>query len=203
MSFFAEFNFEILYKPGPKNANADYLSRPVRSVLVMKQENMEPSLMDILKYLSEGSVPGKDAKVARAIKARARNYLVYDQELYRRTSKGIRYIPGIQERSSIMTGLHDEIGHWDFKTTYDVISQRFWWPTIRPYVSRFVKSCDVCQKINPPAQNRPYGKMPISGLFHTWSIDFEGPLPVTYLGARYKILAVEHMTGWPVAQPID
>ena len=31
-STFSEYNFEIVYRPGPRNANADYLFRPVRLV---------------------------------------------------------------------------------------------------------------------------------------------------------------------------
>ena len=73
---------------------------------------------------------------------------------------------------------------------------------MRMEVAHFVRSCDVCQKTNPPEQSTPYGKMPVSGLFHTWSLDFAGPLPRTQLGSRYLLIGVEHLTGWPVAQSL-
>ena len=37
-------------------------------------------------------------------------------------------------------------------------------------------------------------------LFHIWLIDFTGPLPLTSTGKKYLIVAVEHMTRWPVAR---
>lgn len=101
-----------------------------------------------------------------------------------------------------MKGLHDEIGPWDFSTTYRIISERFWWSAIQIKVARFVRSFDMCQKTNPPEQGLPYGKMPVSGLFHTWYMDFAVPLPRTRLGRRYLIIAVEHLTGWPVAHTL-
>ena len=133
---------------------------------------------------------------------KAKSYLLHNGSLYRRTVKGLRYIPDEDKRLSIMKGLHDEIGHWDFATTYEIISGRFWWPKIRPDVAHFVRSCDVCQKVNPSEQHRPFGKIPVSGLFHTWSVDFAGPLPQTSAGNRYILIAVEHLSGWPVAQAI-
>ena len=42
--------------------------------------------------------------------------------------------------------------------------------------------------------------MPISRLFHTWSIDFIGLLSATAEENKYLIEAVEHMTGWFVAR---
>ena len=101
-----------------------------------------------------------------------------------------------------MRGLHDEFGHWSFVTTYKIIYDRFWWPKIRIDVAHFVPSCDSCQKSNPPEQNGPYGSMPVSGLFHTWSIDFAGPLKETAVGNRYILLAVENLSSWPVASAI-
>ena len=41
--------------------------------------------------------------------------------------------------------------------------------------------------------------IPVSQLFETFSIDFFGPLPKTKNGKRYILIAVEHLTGWPLA----
>ena len=30
ISIFSEYDFEVVYRPGPRNANADYLSRPAQ-----------------------------------------------------------------------------------------------------------------------------------------------------------------------------
>ena len=107
-----------------------------------------------------------------------------ESDLYRRIAKGLRFVPGEKARTSIMRGLYDEIGHWTFTTTYIFISDSFWWPKVEVDVAHFVRSCDSCLKANTPEQNGPYGKMPVSGLVLTWSIDFAGPLKQTASGSK-------------------
>ena len=203
MSLFSEFDFEIVYRSGEKNSNADFLSRPVEeSIAMIMSTDLEEDLQAVVRYLTKGKVDGTSPSVRRAVKVRAKNYLMYEEELFRRTARGLRYVPSVEDRHSIMTALHDDIGHWGFAATYQMISDRFWWPKMRPDISHFVKSCDACQRTNPPEQSSPFGKIPVSGLFHTWSIDFAGPLPRTQSDNRYLLIAVEHLSGWPVARAL-
>ena len=44
--------------------------------------------------------------------------------------------------------------------------------------------------------------MPVSGLFHTWSTDFAGPLKETAAGNKYILLAIENLSSWPLASAI-
>lgn len=43
----------------------------------------------------------------------------------------------------------------------------------------------------------------MSGLFHTVSIDAAGPLPATPQGNKYMLVAVEHLSGWPIALAVQ
>ena len=72
-----------------------------------------------------------------------------------------------------------------------------------PDIAHFVRSCDLYQKTNPSEQSSPYGKIPVSGLFHTCSIDFACPLKETEAGNKYLLLAVEHISCWQVACAIS
>ena len=69
-------------------------------------------------------------------------------------------------------------------------------------VGHFVRSPDSCQETNTPEQTGPYGRMPVSGLFRTWSIDFSDPFKETATGNKYILLAVENLSSWPVASVI-
>ena len=120
-------------------------------------------------------------------------------DLYRRTAKGFRFVQAEKVRISIVKGLHIEIGHCSFASTYKIISDRFCWPKIWIDVAHFVRSCDSCQKANPSEQNGLYGRMPFSRLFHTWSIYFAGPLKETAAGNKYILLAVDNLSSWPLA----
>ena len=59
-----------------------------------------------------------------------------------------------------------------------------------------------CQKRRPLGRVicRPPAQAPISGLWDTISIDFAGPLPRTSRQNRYILIAIEHVTRWPIAR---
>ena len=64
----------------------------------------------------------------------------------------------------------------------------------------YVKSYEGCQKNKPVPRYRTTLSQPLTGLFQTFSIDFAGPLPRTAKGNRFLLIAVEHLTGWPIAR---
>ena len=56
----------------------------------------------------------------------------------------------------------------------------------------------------------PSTKIPLISLnpsltFEIWAIDFIGPFPIQTkrIGARYIIIAVEYVTKWAEAEPVD
>ncbi len=128
---------------------------------------IEPDLRAVVEYLTTGMVKADSRKCAKAIKVRAKNYLIYERKFYRTPAMGLRLILAEEEQIVIIEDPHDEIGHCDFGTTCQIATNRYWWPRMRPDVARSVRCCDPCQKTNPFEQSNPYGKMPIKDLFHT------------------------------------
>ena len=123
-------------------------------------------------------------------------------DLCRRRSKGLQFVPEEKARTSTTRGLHDEIGHWSFATTCKIVSDRLWWQKIRTDFAHFVRSCYSNQNSSPSEQNGPYRRMPVSGLFHTWSFDFARLLNETATGNKYILLAAENLSSCPVASAI-
>ena len=190
-----------MYRPGAENSPADYLSRPCKPAEQVFVLNIEPHLQNVARYLETSTLPEHlDRKAIRGTKFQARLFVHHDGQLYRTMQNGSRLVPDINTRSDILKCLHDEAGHWGFTSLYQMIADRFWWPGMRKQISDFVKTCDACQKAKPNTRYRSGARMPISGLFHTWSVDFTGPLPITKNHKKYLIVAVEHMSGWPVAR---
>ena len=144
MSLFAEYDFDLLYRPRPQNTNADYLSRSSTKTDLVLSVGLGDDVKSVIEYLTTGMFTAEIPRFGKAIKVRAKNYVIYDGRLYRRTTKGLRFIPAEKERITMLKGFHDEIGHWNFDTTYKIISDRFWWPKIRPDISQFVRRCDPC-----------------------------------------------------------
>ncbi len=108
----------------------------------------------------------------------------------------------IDDRPDLLTAIHDDIGHWDFRATYKILADRYWWPSMSNYVATHVRTCDECQNTKQYARYKSAQHQPVSGIFDTWSLDFAGPLPRTARGNRYLLVGVEHLTGWPVAARI-
>ena len=140
--------------------------------------------------------------ISQVLKKKAKNFLLNQDRLFRRTKKELRLVPDMPTRSIIFQGIHDDTGHWDFKSTYEFIASRFWWTNIRPEISSFVRSNDVCQKTKPYDREEFQIRIPISGLFNTWSADFAGPLPRTESGNQYLLVVIENMSKCPIARAI-
>ncbi len=69
-------------------------------------------------------------------------------------------------------------------------------------VVHFAKSWDESKKANPCELNLPHGKLSVSVMLHTWSLDFAGLVEETDVGGRYILLAIESLSNSPVASVI-
>ena len=100
--------------------------------------------------------------------------------------------------------LHDNMGRYDSEATYLLLKERVWWPEMYLDVREYVKQCDSCQRRQPLGTGAGSQglRAPVSGLFHTMSIDAVRPLPPTPQGNKCMLVAVEHLSGWPVAMAL-
>ena len=109
-------------------------------------------------------------------------------------------------RNLILKGWHDENCHAGFDRLYASIKERYYWPLMYLQTKTFVETCATCQASKRPIRphNANLHPLPVHGLFHTWSVDIIGPISPASSpgGARYIILAVEHLSAWPEAIPL-
>ena len=111
-------------------------------------------------------------------------------------------------RRPIMEVAHGSImgGHMGIKKTTDKIQSAFYWPGIQGDVTRFCKSCDVCQKTvsKGSAPKVPLEKMPlIDKCFKRVAIGLVGPIsPPSEDGHRYILTLVDFLTRYPEAVPL-
>ena len=142
-----------------------------------------------------------DANKRKSIRRAAKNFLIWDDGLFRRTPKSPRAIPTRNARPALLRCFHDDIGHWDVTTTKKFILDRFWWPDVHRDIHLYVRSCHDCQVMKPIPAYHSTLHIPLTHLFDVFSIDFAGPLPKTKNGNQYVLIEVEHLTGWPMACP--
>jgi len=111
-----------------------------------------------------------------------------------------------KELRQIVLGIaHDSVmsGHEGINKTTDRVMSNFWWPGIRDEVTRYCRSCDVCQRTIPKGRvsKAPLQKMPIIGVpFQRNGVDLVGPIiPASSSGKRYILTVVDYATRYPEA----
>ena len=131
------------------------------------------------------------------------NFVIHDGILFRRVKykdKPIRetVVVPTKLRKYVLADFHDATiaGHLGASKTYGKIGQRFWWKNIKGDITKFVKSCQVCQDRNTP-KNKKQGFLRPSEAKFPWevvSIDILGPLKETGNGNSYVIACQDHFT---------
>uniref|UniRef100_A0A914X037 Integrase zinc-binding domain-containing protein n=1 Tax=Plectus sambesii TaxID=2011161 RepID=A0A914X037_9BILA len=117
--------------------------------------------------------------------------------------KKMRWVFQKGEVERIIRSVHEGIGHLMINNTYDHIKDHFYWDGIQDDVCAFISACIKCQK-NRPFKNQPAVLRPIpppNNALSQWGMDLV-TLPETDEGYHYLIVAVDHLTKWPEAQPI-
>ena len=97
-------------------------------------------------------------------------------------------------------------GHLGVKKTMDKIQASFYWPGIHGDITRYCRSCDVCQKTLSKGKvaKVPLMKMPlIDTPFKRVAVDIVGPIhPITDRHNRYILTMVDYATRYPEAIPL-
>ncbi|POM66329.1 Pol protein [Phytophthora palmivora] len=197
LSFFAEYNFRVEYKPGKLNVLADALSRRPDYELAhvsrvttdlydrirlayQEDENYTP----LVQFLSDG----KDAKVDRLSprqRAQLHRYELADGLLHYRVDprdpprvvvpndEDLKYDTLLEAHAAPISG------HLGREKTYQVVSQTFWVPRMYKWVAHYVKTCETCQRVKPSGHaSAPLQSLPVpADCWKSMSLDFVFGLP--------------------------
>ncbi len=111
-------------------------------------------------------------------------------------------------RDKVLKIAHDSLmaGHLGIKKTYDKVLFNFWWPGLNADVTRYCRSCDICQKTFPKGKTQkiPIGKMPIIDTpFARVAVDLIGPInPPSERKHRFILTMVDYASRYPEAVPL-
>ncbi|XP_071797127.1 uncharacterized protein [Asterias amurensis] len=111
-------------------------------------------------------------------------------------------------RSQVMRMAHETLlgGHQGPKKTTDRVLTNFFWPGITADITRYCRSCDVCQRTVPKGRvtKVPLGSMPlIESPFERIAVDIVGPIhPITETRNRYILTIIDYATRYPEAIPL-
>jgi hypothetical protein len=207
LSFFAEYNFRVEYKPGRQNVVADALSRrpdyavrtsEVNAVSAKRAQRPLSSLTDEIKRAyaldtdarellahAETPTPASLKALPPHLRARAHRYTVHEGLLlYRDTDGNAQRIVVPEDEDlklRILFEYHDAplAGHLGREKTYLLLARDFYWPRQYKWVRKYVRACEVCQRVKPaPVTQAPLASLPIaSECWESVSMDFVFGLP--------------------------
>ncbi|KAI2666797.1 Transposon Tf2-6 polyprotein [Labeo rohita] len=166
--FFTRFDFQVTYRPGSQNTKADALSRihepetPISSseTILPSSVIVAPVVWDILTEIREAQT--QDPTPAECPDNRT-------------------YVPP-ELRSRVLTEIHSapSSGHPGIEATLHLVSNRFWWPSLRSDTINHIRGCSVCNTTKVP-RRLPAGLLqPLPVPQRPWShlaIDFITDLP--------------------------
>ncbi|GMF46722.1 unnamed protein product [Phytophthora fragariaefolia] len=215
LSFFAEYNFEVRYKPGKQNALADALSRRPDYELahVTTVTSSIPDLnrasyasaavcFALLKALGSKEFEDSDKDLSARLRARLHRYAFDGALLYysTRSDDPPRVVVPHNEdlKYRILCEAHDTPvgGHLGREKTYSSVSVRYWWPNLYKWVGTYVRTCETCQRVKPaPHAAAPLASLPVpSGCWQSISMDFVFGLPPDAAGNTGVVVFVDRLS---------
>ena len=217
----AEYEFDIRYRQGKLNNNADALSRlcteqnsvnsecRLEQVFVMRGST-EPHE---LEFNSEELIreQSNDPLIQEYLDALHRNettqYTLINGQLYRNDRDGIQVLMVPDSLiEPILKFYHNDrmLLHVAADRMYHLFRTRFFWPGMHKDVIDWCASCVKC-KSHKPNQPLNHGLMqPIvaTSPFQVAHIDIKGPYKETKNGHKYILVCIDHFTNWPEAAPL-
>jgi hypothetical protein len=205
-----EYTFEIKYKPGKDNINADILSRIELecSAITLEDdwyndENIKElqSKEEYIKVIKEkinkeGNYNGYCIKEGIVFKTRNENK-PYD------SPDCLRLMVPKCLISEVLTLCHDDMSgaHLGLKKTIHKICLQFYWRGMIEDITEWIKACSVCAGMKAPFHQKAE-LHPITEAeqpFDMIGIDFVGPLPKTDDGNRWLLVITDYATRWAEA----
>ncbi len=194
----ADYDCEILYKPGKENKVADALSRIQINVLcpIVQKSKLKAirngykndQLNNIIKSIQEGG-ESKRFKLDKGL-------LYYQADEY---SPWRLCIPRGEICEAILHDNHDIAiaGHGGIAKTYSNIARSYYWPGMGQDVKHHVQTCDACQRTKKShlpeigvLQSMPIPHQPWSSI----GMDLLGPIPISKNGNEMILVIVDRLT---------
>ncbi|KAE9018299.1 hypothetical protein PR003_g12332 [Phytophthora rubi] len=207
LSFFAEYNFQVEYKPGRSNVVADALSRrpdyavhkaDANAIGVARTSTPSSSLLDdvrsaytndadakqLLDYFAAPSDKPRQ-KLAKHLRARVHRYRVHN---------GLLLYSAVDDNADCIVVPDDHVlklritfeyhnaptsGHPGREKTYLLLTRDFYWSHQYKWVRKYVRACEVCQRVKPASFSQaPLQSLPTpSECWQSISMDFVFGLP--------------------------
>ena len=168
-----------------------------------KQMQLKDKTLDIVRNLATNNIV-KYGKNGTFVKFLFKGELLY-REFNNHGQGCTQLVLPVGYREIAMKTAHENVmaGHLGIKRTCDRVTSEFYWPRIWAEVTRYCKSCGICQRAGTGGQvpKVPLVSMPqIDVPFQCVGIDIIGPIrPMTDRKKKYILVMVDYATRYPDA----
>lgn len=205
METLADYDYELSYIPGKKNAVADAMSRylfPNEPALAVCGISTVALSKDFLRRVQEAYIDDPFCSQLERNLDSAPGFEKRDGLFFFEGERLV--VPSDPElREALLHDSHDALGHFGAKKSLAALSRSFFWTGMAKQVEEYVASCDGCQrhksrttrrggKLHPlPVPPRPFTDV---------ALDFVGPLPSSN-GKDLLLTITDRLSGytWLVA----
>jgi len=144
----------------------------------------------------------------KQIKQQSKHFQLKNNFLYKidkRNDKNLLRVIRRYEMEPVLYMFHNDptAGHFSVDKMFEKIRDRYYWPQMYENIREYVKTCDACQRRGKSRRNELLHPIPVHSPFYQIGIDIVGPLPRTKDGNRYIITAIDYLTKWPEAKPVQ
>ncbi|KAA3680587.1 uncharacterized protein DEA37_0007369 [Paragonimus westermani] len=224
LEYLQDYDFDCIYRPGSRHANADALSHfptetvnatlftplvgatwahcqlgdPHISTICRRQliGNPKPTGREL-----EGRSPEERCLWSQWATLRVNDGVLH---LFDRAKRTHRLIVPSGKVSKVVREMHVELGHAGQRRTGAAVRQRFWWLTLHDDVVRKCVNCNFCAQTKSPtvAHRVPLQTVATVGPNHRVEVNVMGPLPTSRRGNKYIVVIVDYFTKWCEAFPM-
>ena len=178
----SQYDFNVEYRPGKLNQEADCLSRnPFEN-----EEDYDINLLDI----KELEIESAKLEVPKHF-IRGHNLIIQR----RRTLPKVYVPPTLQQK--LIENAHLKFGHIGTQKLMDLLSPYYIWPEINQDIATYCRNCEVCIKNKTPRGKEP-GQLsqlgPAKHPFDLISIDTVGGFSGYNSKKQFLHLAIDHFT---------
>lgn len=200
-----EFSYDIVHREGSRMQHVDALSRnPVPSGEKSESEMIlsiteadwllavqlqDPKLQQIKSILESGDIDNNKDIFDK--------YELLGSKIYRRTTRGRRWVVPKKCIWQIIKCNHDDLGHFSVDKTVERIGHQYWFPRMRYVIKKYIKNCLNCiyyKNKSGPKEGELYPLPKYAQPFHTLHLDHLGPFVETKDKNKYLLVTVDAFT---------
>ncbi|KYB29884.1 hypothetical protein TcasGA2_TC031567 [Tribolium castaneum] len=206
-----EFRFKVKYRAGTQMSHVDALSRnpndskTSKDVLALDKADWvlagqltDPKIKELHNILSKPPSTEYKQNVHK-------NYALREERVYRNTTKGLQWVVPKGMRQQVVRAAHDERGHFAAEKTLSRLSDCYWFPRMRDYVSDYIACCIPCIMKKKPSGKQEGFLHPIpkpTKPFDTIHLDHLGPFPRSKRGNVHIIACIDACTKFLFMRPV-